>query len=259
MGTPKLSAPLSAVTQNYELNALSGRASVPRLDRTSAAMRRYTYTYLRPDGALCEKEQIAPASPTFEAAFSAFAHGTLLSTPEGPVAIQDLVPGMEVTSQDGDACRIRWIGSITIAPRQNPADTAAPSGLFRVIPDAFGLGRPAGNLLMGPGARLLTRPHNLRESRSHGSMFTPCSDLVDGVNVIGVSPPMRVTVFHLILDRHAILLADGLETESYHPGPGFDRMMDAQPRQTFLSLFPQMRTAEEIGDIACARLPLRGV
>ncbi|MEM6577093.1 MAG: Hint domain-containing protein [Pseudomonadota bacterium] len=259
MTTPELADPLSPAMQTQNFNALSGRAMVPRPGRTSAAMRRYHVASLRQDGSIWESHHVAPASPVFEAAFSAFAHGTLLATPKGPTAVQDLAPGMDVTSQSGDACRITWIGSITIMPRQDPVDTSGPRGLFRVIPDAFGVGRPAGNLLMGPGARLLTRPQTLRDALSHDPVFTPCSDLVDGINVIDVAPPRPVTVFHLVLERHSILLADGIETESYHPGAGFERMMDAQTRQIFLSLFPHLRSPEGFGELACARLPLRGV
>jgi len=259
MGSPELTVPLSAVTQTKENNALSGRAMVPRPGRTSAGLRRYHFSYLRHDGSVWEDDLVAPASATFEAAFSAFAHGTLLATPKGPVAIQDLSPGMEVTSQDGTARRVLWIGSIMIAPRQNLSVNGGPTGLFRIIPDAFGMGRPAGNLLMGPGARLLTRPHSLRDSLTQDAVLTPCSDLVDGAHVIDVAPPRPVAVFHLVLERHSILLADGIETESYHPGPGFERMMEAQARHTFLSFFPNFGAPEDFGDPACARLPLRGV
>ncbi|MEM6481045.1 MAG: Hint domain-containing protein [Pseudomonadota bacterium] len=259
MSTPTLAAPLSAVTEKQEFDALSGGAMVPRPGRTSAAMRRYQFSFLRADGSVWSGDHIAPASPIFEAAFSAFAHGTLLATPKGPVAVQDLAPGMEVNAQDGDAALIKWIGSITLMPGRRHLAQATSRGLFRVIPDAYGVGRPAGNLLMGPGARLLTRPYALRDALTHDAVFTPCRDLVDGVHVIEVNPPRAVTVFHLVLERHSILLADGIETESYHPGTGLDRVMDAQTRHIFLSFFPHLRSLTDFGPLVGAHLPLRGI
>lgn len=221
-------------------------------------MRRYYISYLRNDGAIWQIEQRAPATPVFEAAFSAFAHGTLLATPNGPIAVQDLAPGMALTTREEEAATILWIGALTLLPR-NTESTTLHGRLFRIMPDAFGMGRPAGNLLTGPGARLLTRPHALRDTMTLEPMLTPCSDLVDGLNVIDVAPPRPVTVYHVMLARHGILIADGLETESFHPGPGFERTMDEQNRSLFMALFPHIRKPEDFGPMICPRLPLQGV
>ncbi|MEM6375274.1 MAG: Hint domain-containing protein [Pseudomonadota bacterium] len=259
MVSPKRAAPLSAAMLENDLNALSGRAMVPRPARTKAEYRRYRFSHLRTDGTVWEDERVAPSSALLDSAFSAFAHGTLLSTPSGPVSVQDLIPGMAVTTLDGKDARIFWVGSITMVPRHNPARDGARQTLFRVTPDTFGVGMPAGNLLLGPGARLLARPHALRDTMVQDTILTPCGDLVDGLNVIDVAPPRPVTVFHLVLERHAILIADGIKTESYHPGPGFERSIDAQTHRTFLSFFPFLRSSADFGALTCNRLPLRGV
>ncbi|MEM9497041.1 MAG: Hint domain-containing protein [Pseudomonadota bacterium] len=218
-------------------------------------MRRYSYSFLRSDGSVDHGEQIAPAIPAFEVAFSAFAHGALMATPDGHTAIQDLVPGMHVSTQDGEK-KILWTGSMTLMPRSGGVSSAR---LYRVMPDAFGVGRPAANLLVGPGARLMTRPLALRDTLSCDPVLTPCMDLVDGTHVIEIAPPRPVTVFHIALDCHAILRADGIEADSFHPGPGFERMMDPALRGVYLSLFPHINAPGDFGALRCRRLPLAGV
>ena len=42
---------------------------------------------------------MAPATPGIEASCGAFAHGTLIHSAEGPVAVEDLVPGMLIETR----------------------------------------------------------------------------------------------------------------------------------------------------------------
>jgi len=258
MGTPTLAAPFSAARNIENTTNPSGSAQVLPAGRSHRAMRKYQIAYLRPDGASRWTEQIAPASPIFDSAFSAFAHGTLIHTPSGRIAVQDLDPGMTVsTADDGDGT-VLWVGSMTIVPAALGVDQAA-GRMTRIMPDAFGLGRPESNLMAGPGARLLTRPPGLRDSFGQDRVLTPATDLVDGMNAIEVIPPRPVTVYHLCLRRHAIIRAAGIEVETFHPGAGFDRAMGPRMVDLFLSLFPHVRKPADFGRTIHPRLPLQGL
>lgn len=258
MGTPTFAAPLSAARKLENTPGTSGSAHVPRASRTPRAMRKFQIGYLRPDGTPDWTEQIAPATPLFDSAFSAFSHGTLLHTPSGQVAVQDLEPGMMVSTSDHGPGKVLWIGSMTLVPAAMGVDSAA-CRLTRIMPDAFGLGRPESNLMAGPGARILTRPPGLRDSFARERVLTPATDLVDGMNVIELVPPRPVTVFHLCLRRHAILRASGIEVESFHPGAGFERSMGPNMLALFLSLFPHVNKPSDFGSISHPRLPLGGL
>lgn len=260
MGNPSIAASLSAATQVQDVKTdrgISGRALVPQPGRPTRAMRRYRIASLRSDGSVHESEQIGPATPAFESAFSAFAHGTLIQTTRGQVAIEDMVPGMKVTTADGAPLQVLWVGSMTIVPG---AQGVAPRDcrLTRVMTDAFGLGRPEKDLMAGPGARILMRPQGLRDALGGDRVLTPARDLADGLNAIEITPQRPVTVYHLCLRRHAIITAAGLEVESFHPGAGFERSMGGNMLSLFLSLFPHIREPRDFGNTAYPRLPLSG-
>ena len=70
-------------------------APLPRDPRKGVQlpMRSYEIAALRADGSLYIGQDKAPAVPLFENAFSAFARSTLITTPQGPTAIEDLQPG----------------------------------------------------------------------------------------------------------------------------------------------------------------------
>ncbi|WP_057792233.1 Hint domain-containing protein [Roseovarius atlanticus] len=258
MGTPTIATSLSVARNTDGTYGRTGTAQVPPAARSPRPMRKFQMAYLRPDGTAGWTDQIAPATPIFDSAFSAFSHGTLLHTPDGQVAVQDLEPGMSVSTAEHGPSRVLWIGSMTLVPAAAGLDHSA-CRLTRIMPDTFGLGRPEANLTAGPGARILSRPPGLRDSFGRERVLTPASDLVDGMNVIELVPPRPVTVYHLCLRHHAILRASGIEVESFHPGPGFERAMGPNMLALFLSLFPHVKKPADFGSICHPRLPLQGL
>jgi uncharacterized protein (DUF924 family) len=50
--------------------------------------------------------------------------------------------------------------------------------------------------------------------------------MADGVHAIRMVSRQPVTFYHLALRRHAVIMVNGLETESFHPGAGFERGYD---------------------------------
>jgi hypothetical protein len=218
-------------------------------------MRRYEVMSLDAAGQIDSSRHVAPALPVFEAAFSAFAHGTLLATPQGLCAIEDLTPGTEIETVDFGLRRVMWIGAMTILP-DAPVEDPAQNRMTRIMADAFGMGRPMADVMAGPGARMLHRPAALRDagaSGRSGQVFVPVADFQDGTGAIRITPPRPVTVYHLCLDRHATLKVAGLEMESYHPGPGLERQLGPNMLSLFLSLFPHITNLEDFGPLARPR------
>lgn len=253
MASPSDAAHFSAARFATKTPVKPGRANVPQPGRKSLAMRKYNIASLLPDGQVRNSDQIGPAMPIFEAAFSAFAHGTLISTTRGPVAVEDLVPGMKLATDQGPSVLL-WIGAMTLMP---PADDIPSSGsLTRIMADSFGIGRPQTDLMAGPGARLSMRPTGLADRFGGARVLTPVARLVDGVNAIEIFPPRPVTVYHLCLRRHAVISAGGMEAESFHPGLGFERNMGPNMLGLFLSFFPHIKEPRDFGPLAQSRLPL---
>ncbi len=130
-----------------------------------------------------------------------FLAGTLIRTPDGDVAVEMLSVGDLVLTASGAARPLRWIGHRHIDLKR----AADPEGLrpVRVAADAVAPGLPERDLLVTPEHCLFLA----------GGLI-PVRMLVNGGSIAPVEM-RRFTVFHLELDTHDILLAEGLPCESY--------------------------------------------
>lgn len=226
--------------------------STPEI-QSFAPTRRYRAQWLGDGGDIQEAERTAHANQLLDAAHSAFVRGTLITTTCGPIAIEDLLPGDRVVTAAHGPQSVLWIGSMTL-----PVSThvPAPRSLTRIQTDALGVMRPLSDLLVGPGARFLRHPRHLRASCGHAPVLTPVRAMSDGMQIFDVAPTQPVTLYHLCLRQHAIITASGVETESFHPGAGFERDLDEATLNDFLSLFPHIQSPRDFGPLAHMRLPL---
>lgn len=218
-------------------------------------VRNFEIAALRQDGSVYIGQHKAPAIALFEHAFSAFARGTLITTPTGQMPIEDLQPGDLITTASGVAVRLVWIGSSSFVP----ADAGRRVALTRIMADSFGHGRPAGFVTVGPAARILHRPPHLRAELGEKQLLTPVRDLIDGVNVIEVVPPTPVRLFHICLEQHATIVAGGLDMESFHPGMAPPAAVSASLQGKFLNMFPHVNDLADFGPLAHARASDSGV
>lgn len=215
------------------------------------AKRVYDVAGLRNDGSFYSNQTIAPAHPLFEAAFSAFARGSLVQTAQGQIAIEDLQPGDMLITSTGQAAELVWIGSSSFTP----SETGRRAPLVRIMADAFGVNRPDRFLTVGPGARILQTPPSLRGTADGAQLLTPARAFVDGVNVIEVVPPTPVRLFHLCLKQHAAINVGGLEMETFHPGIAATHQVTHALRDQFLSLFEHIAHVAHFGPLGHPRAP----
>jgi len=221
--------------------------------RTLPLTRRYEISYLGADGQITEATRLAPAIASFEEAFSAVARGTVIATAEGSVAVEDLLPGMRVLTAEGREEPVDWIGAMTIYPAAALPGIAATT-LTRITAEAFGLGRPAADLVLGPRARLLLRDARVRAVTGGVSAYAPARSFIDGVSIIEVVPAAPVTVYNLVLRQHGSLRAAGLEIESFHPRNTIAALGDPHLAGLFLGLFPHLRGYADFGAPAHPRM-----
>lgn len=133
-----------------------------------------------------------------------FAQGTLIRTPRGDVAVEALSVGQSVVTASGAHRRIKWLGHRAV----NCVDHPDARGVWpiRVAAHAFGAGKPERDLLLSPG-------HSVGVTVVD-EVLIPIGALVNGSTIARV-PVDSVTYWHVELDSHDILLADGLPAESY--------------------------------------------
>ncbi len=131
-----------------------------------------------------------------------FAAGTRILSTRGEVAVEDLRVGDAVMALLGqELARVRWIGHRSLRPRLHPRpDLVQP---VRILAGAFGPGRPRRDLRVSPGHALLV-----------DGALVPAELLVNGASVVQEDVD-AVTYWHVELDRHDVLLAEGLPAESY--------------------------------------------
>lgn len=237
-------APVSGYVPGY-----AGMASLTDRDATAPLrQRRYDVAWLRRTGEVEFGHHQAPAHPAFESCFGGFAHGALVQTPQGPVAIEDLLPGDLVETRDEGPQPILWRGSMTVARGEG-----APQ-LWRIMTDAFGYERPMCDLLAGPGAWMLQRRPWLHDRIAAHPVLTQLSELEDGNSVLAVTPPGTIQLYHLCLPRHAILRVNGLEMDSCHPGGALRGSMPQRLIAQLVALFPHVDQPGDFGPLAFPRL-----
>ncbi len=135
-----------------------------------------------------------------------FGPGTLIRTSCGDVAVEDLRVGDLAVTASGALRPITWIGhrhldGETLDAGQHPV---------RVRAHAFGPGLPARDLTLSPGHPVLVGA----DADQAGGVLVPVMCLINGTTIDRVAS-RAVTYWHVELDSHDILLAEGLPAESY--------------------------------------------
>lgn len=226
-----------------------------RPQRVMPLMRRIEVACLGSTGDHQDISRLVPAIPVFEEAFAAFARGTLLQTQRGLTAIEDLWPGDQIRTVDHGFQTLLWRGSTMIVPHAQGQD-ATMGRLTRIPADALGIARPMHDLVLGPRARLAHRAPGIRALTGKDIALIPARDFIDGNNVIELTPPGAVPVFHLGFAAHERIIANGVEVESYHPGPPHAMGLRQDLAELFLSCFPHMADLAAFGPPALPRLRL---
>jgi hypothetical protein len=133
-----------------------------------------------------------------------FTTGTLIRTAQGDVLIEDLSVGDLVVTASGQERPIRWIGHRTMDCRQRGLQTDIRP--IRISAGAFEENRPARDLIVSPG-------HSIAINVL-GEVLIPASALVNGTTITQQNVD-SVTYWHIELDSHDILIAEGQPAESY--------------------------------------------
>jgi hypothetical protein len=133
-----------------------------------------------------------------------FLEGTAIATPAGEVAVEALQIGDLVTTIVGGeavAKPVKWVGYRSVKPGDLAGEDAHP---IRIKAGAFADNMPQRDLLVTPEHCILV-----------DGGLTPARLLVNGRSIIVDTGISSFTYYHVELENHGILLAEGLATESY--------------------------------------------
>ena len=129
-----------------------------------------------------------------------FLRGTRIDTPQGEIAVEDIVPGTLVLTRSGTVRPVRWVG------------TSRHSGLFlgqdrapvRIRAGALADGVPCRDLWVSPD-------HSL----AIGNVLVHAGLLVNGATITQEATLDEVAYYHLDLGSPDLVMSDGAWTESY--------------------------------------------
>lgn len=131
-----------------------------------------------------------------------FAAGTMIATPNGEVAVEELSIGDIILTASGTQVPVKWIGRQTVGP------LAAANNLpVCVRQDALAPGTPNQDLVLTAGHALIIDGLAINASAlvNHSTIdYIPRREL-----------PEAVTYYHIETENHEVIIANGTEAETY--------------------------------------------
>lgn len=136
-----------------------------------------------------------------DASVFCFAEGTLIATANGSMPVEMLSTGHLVLTASGVERPVKWIGRTVARPaRHRRPHEVNP---VRVCAHAFGPGLPERDLRLSPGHAIYV-----------DGVLVPVAHLVNGATIVQ-DEVEQICYYHVELETHDVLLAEGLPCESY--------------------------------------------
>lgn len=135
-----------------------------------------------------------------------FLSNTLIQTPSGAKAIEDLIVGDEIIAYINRieaARRVTWVGQAHCTVRPDLPDDQAGYPV-RILKDAIADGVPFKDML-------ITTEHCL----FFNGKFVPARMLVNGRTIFFDKSITSYDYYHVETEEHSVIMADGMLTESY--------------------------------------------
>jgi autotransporter passenger strand-loop-strand repeat protein len=131
-----------------------------------------------------------------------YCRGTLILTDRGEAAVEDLRIGDRLVTRSGIARPLRWIGRRSYSGRFAAGNRDVLPVLIRR--DALADGVPRRDLMVSP----------LHAMYLDGVLI-PAASLVNGRSIVQIESVDKVEYFHLELDTHDVILAEGAASETF--------------------------------------------
>ncbi|MAQ83310.1 MAG: hypothetical protein CMH12_08765 [Maritimibacter sp.] len=167
-----------------------------------------------------------------------FAGGTEILVKGGVKRVEDLQPGDMVLTKDSGFQPLQWI-----ANRRIGASELARGGNLRPIrirAGALGENMPERDLLVSPQHRMLVSDWRCEALFGETEMLVPAKALVNDSTVTVEYDADEVVYYHFMFAQHEIVYANGVESESFHPGELGLSTLDMAARDELFRIFPQL-------------------
>ena len=169
-----------------------------------------------------------------------FVAGTLIQTAEGEKSVENLQVGDLVVTKDNGLQPIRWIGSRHV------------SALGKFAPIVFKRGA-IGNttdLMLSPQHRLLVSDWTVSMFFHQDEALVKAKDMVNGATIFQKTGD-QVHYFHILLDDHALVYANGVAAETMLVGAEAIKSLDEDALEEVMALFPEKFVGGVLSDVPC--------
>lgn len=175
-------------------------------------------------------------APEPGSSYICFTEGTQILTVGGNRAVEDLRVGDEVITKDFGAQKVRWIGRkdlIGLGP------TNQGNQPITIKAHAFGQGVPHHDTKLSPNHAILNNHWKTSLFFGDTEVLTTAKSLLNADYAFR-STVASVSYFHILLDHHNLVQANGLWSESLYLGSECMKMLSPSDRSEIFDLFPQL-------------------
>lgn len=168
-----------------------------------------------------------------------FAPGTRVATETGQRLIETLRPGDTVLTRDNGPQQVLWMGH----RRMSGARLYAMPHLrpIRLRAGAVGMDEPDQDLIVSPQHRMLVRGAHARALFNTDEVLVEAAALVNDKTILVDRALREVTYVHVLLERHNVIWANGLQTESFHPAQADLDSIDPTQRAGLAAILPRVK------------------
>lgn len=159
-----------------------------------------------------------------------FVSGTRIDTARGAIPVEEVQVGDLVRTLDDGWQPVRWHGARQVPSLGAMAAVRIPAGTFG----------DHGALAVSPQHRLHFAGWQAELYCGEAEVLVKAIHLVRAGRLQQDTSGAAVTYHHLLFDRHQIIRAEGLWSESYHPGPMTIGDDDPDMRDEIFTLFPEL-------------------
>lgn len=164
--------------------------------------------------------------------------GSRVLTDKGYVAVETLQPGHRVETRDNGFQPVRWTGRATVTAAAQARDEKLRP--VRICAGSLGLGAPARDLLVSRQHRMLVQSRIAKRMFDTSEVLIPAHRLTALPGVF-IEPDLQdVEYFHILFDRHEVIYANGVPTESLFTGPMALKSLSHGARVEIFKIFPEL-------------------
>ena len=131
-----------------------------------------------------------------------FTPGTRIATSQGPIPVEALKQGDQVITASGVVRPVIWVGARAMDFTRHPLPASAQP--VRIAAGALAPGVPERDLRLSPDHALWL-----------DGVLVPVKELIDGALITLEHDCAQIVYYHVELDSHDIVLADGVKAESF--------------------------------------------